>query len=39
MNIWFPYPLLGLAYVPILRAERPFAWAIARWRRRRAARE
>jgi len=37
MNIWFPYPLLGLAYVPLLRAERPFAWAIARWRRRRAA--
>lgn len=39
MNIWFPYPLLGLAYVPLLRAERPFAWAIARWKRRRAARE
>lgn len=35
MNIWFPYPLLGLAYVPLLAAERPFAWAIARWRRRR----
>ncbi|HVK84342.1 MAG TPA: HTTM domain-containing protein [Kofleriaceae bacterium] len=34
MNIWFPYPLLGLAYLPILRAERPFAWAIARWRTR-----
>lgn len=39
MNIWFPYPLLGLAYVPIVRAERPFVWAIARWRQWRAARE
>lgn len=37
MNIWFPYPLLGLAYLPLLRAERPFAWAIARWKRRRNA--
>lgn len=37
MNIWFPYPLLGLAYLPVLRAERPFAWAIARWKRRRNA--
>ncbi|MBL0219466.1 MAG: HTTM domain-containing protein [Myxococcales bacterium] len=34
MNIWFPYPLLGLAYLPLLRAERPFAWLIG-WRRRR----
>ena len=39
MNIWFPYPLLGLAYLPILRAERPFTWAIARWQRWRARRE
>jgi hypothetical protein len=30
MNIWFPYPLLGLAYVPLLRAERPFLWLAAR---------
>ncbi len=35
MNIWFPYPLLGLAYLPLLRAERPFVWARARWRKRR----
>ena len=27
MNIWFPYPLLGMAYLPLLRAERPFLWA------------
>ena len=33
MNIWFPYPLLGFAYLPLLRAERPFVWAIAWWRR------
>jgi len=38
MNIWFPYPLLGLAYLPLLRAERGFGWAIARWERRRNAR-
>ncbi len=36
MNIWFLYPLLGLAYLPLLRAERPFAWLIGWWRRRRA---
>lgn len=36
MNIWFPYPLLGLAYVPLLRCERPFAWLLA-WRARRRA--
>lgn len=35
MNIWFPMPLLGLAYLPVLRAERPLAWILARWRRRR----
>jgi hypothetical protein len=36
MNIWFPYPLLGLAYLPLLRCERPFDWVIGWWRRRRA---
>ncbi|MDX2088961.1 MAG: HTTM domain-containing protein [Kofleriaceae bacterium] len=39
MNIWFPYPLLGIAYVALLHAERPFAWVIARWKRRRSSRE
>lgn len=34
MNIWFPYPLLGLAYAPLLRCERPFA-AVLAWRQRR----
>lgn len=37
MAIVFPYQLIGLAYAPLLRAERPIAWALARWRRRRAA--
>lgn len=31
MNIWFPYPLLGLAHLP----ERPFVWVRTRWRKRR----
>jgi hypothetical protein len=38
MNIWFPYPLLGFAFLPLLRAERAFSWLIeraARWRARR----
>jgi hypothetical protein len=38
MNIWFPYPLLGVAFAPLLRAERPFRWLIgqaSRWRARR----
>lgn len=32
MNIWFPYPLLGLAYLPLLRCERVFVWVRTRWR-------
>jgi hypothetical protein len=42
MNIWFFYPLLGLAFLPILRCERPVGWLIGRverawgrWRDRR----
>ena len=34
MNIWFPYPLLGFAFLPALRAERPFRWLIGRARSR-----
>jgi hypothetical protein len=30
MNIWFPYPLLGLAFLPALRPERPLAWLAGR---------
>jgi hypothetical protein len=33
MNIWFPYPLLGLAYLPVLRGDRPITWAIGRARK------
>jgi hypothetical protein len=33
MNIWFPYPLLGMAYLPLLNAERVIE--IARRRRNR----
>lgn len=32
MNIWFLYPLLGLAFLPLLRSERPIAWLFGRWR-------
>lgn len=38
MNIWFPYPLLGFAFLPVLRAERPGTWLIGRWQARRARR-
>jgi hypothetical protein len=33
MAIVFPYPLVGLAYAPLFRCERPLAWVHARWRR------
>ena len=33
MNIWFPYPLLGLAYLGALAPERPLVWLAVRWRR------
>ncbi len=39
MNIWFPYPALGFAYLPILAVERPVVWWIARRKRRRESRE
>ena len=35
MKIVFPYPLLGVAYLPLLRVERAGHWLIG-WRRRRA---
>ena len=35
MNIWFLYPLCGVAYVAMLRAERPGHWLIEWWRRKR----
>jgi len=39
MNIWFPYPLLGLAFLPLVDAERvvaKLAWPWRRWRARRS---
>jgi hypothetical protein len=39
MNIWFPYPLLGFAFFPLLRAERPFTWLFGWVARRRARRD
>ena len=35
MAIVFPYQLIGLAYAPLVRCERPIAWLIARGRRAR----
>ena len=34
MNIWFLYPLVGIAMCPIFRVERPVAWVIDRVRNR-----
>lgn len=36
MNIWFPYPLFGFAFLPLFPVERPLAWLGRRtreWRR------
>ncbi|HET9624538.1 MAG TPA: hypothetical protein VFP84_24370 [Kofleriaceae bacterium] len=32
MNVWFPYPLIGVAFLPLLEAERIALWLKARWR-------
>jgi hypothetical protein len=34
MNVWFPYPLLGLAFLPLVDAERLVAWPVRWWRSR-----
>jgi len=39
MNIWFPYPLFGFAFLPLLPVERPLARmgrALREWRARRS---
>lgn len=36
MFIVFPYPLAGVAFAPLLRAERPIAWLLRTLRARRA---
>jgi hypothetical protein len=33
MNVWFPYPLLGLAFLPMVDAERPLGWLAFRLQR------
>jgi len=35
MNIWFPYPVLGFAFLPLLEVERPVVRLLDRWRRKR----
>ena len=39
MNVWFPYPVIGFAYLPLLHAERVIEAPRDWWRRRRARRE
>lgn len=34
MNVWFPYPLVGLAFLPLVDAERLVAWPVRWWRSR-----
>lgn len=34
MNIWFPYPLLGIAFLPVFQAEQPVQRVLAWWRAR-----
>jgi uncharacterized membrane protein YphA (DoxX/SURF4 family) len=38
MNIWFPYPLVGVAFLPLLAVERPGLWVQQRWQEWRARR-
>ncbi|TMQ08031.1 MAG: hypothetical protein E6J91_34135 [Deltaproteobacteria bacterium] len=33
MNVWFPYPLTWVAFLPLIEAERAVAWPARRWRR------
>jgi len=41
MNVWFPYPLAGIAFLPLAEAERPVGWLVGwpvRWWRSRGMR-
>ena len=38
MNVWFPYPLVGVAFLPLARPERAIAWLLARRESRRRSR-
>jgi hypothetical protein len=33
MNVWFPYPLTWIAFLPLIDAERVVGWPADRWRR------
>lgn len=35
MNVWFPYPLVGIAFLPLVEAEHVVAWPVRWWRSRR----
>jgi hypothetical protein len=34
MNVWFPYALGGIAFLPLIEAERAMGWPLRWWRRR-----
>ena len=34
MNVWFPYPLCGVAFLPLVAAERVVGWPVRWWRSR-----
>ncbi|HEY6179026.1 MAG TPA: hypothetical protein VIX73_31450 [Kofleriaceae bacterium] len=34
MYVWFPYPLSGVAFLPLIDAERWIGWPVRRWRSR-----
>jgi hypothetical protein len=34
MNVWFPYPLSLVAFLPLLEAEHVVGWPLRRWRSR-----
>ena len=34
MNVWFPYPLSGVAFLPLIAAEGVVGWPVRRWRSR-----
>ena len=35
MNVWFPYPLVWIAFLPLVEAEHVVAWPVRWWRSRR----
>jgi len=35
MNVWFPYPLVWIAFLPLVEAEHVVEWPVRWWRSRR----